>query len=98
MAAVSRKKRGSALRVFMAQRAFAGNTGALQDNPGWLGRLGAALPMVILAAGLFGIYQVEHQNRISNTAEIDTAVLSDELPISAYLDRGFNAFLAQRGE
>jgi len=25
-------------------------------------------------------------------------VLSDELPLTAYLDQGFNAYLAQRGQ
>jgi hypothetical protein len=29
-------------------------------------------------------------------AELDAAVLSDELPLSAYLDHGFNAYLENR--
>ena len=29
-------------------------------------------------------------------AELDAGVLSDELPLTAYLDQGFNAYLAQR--
>jgi len=47
---------------------------------------------------LVGIYQYEQQRRIAETAEIDAAVLSDELPLSAYTDHGFNAYLAKRGQ
>ena len=43
-----------------------------------------------------GIYQAEQQQRISELAELDAAVLSDELPLSAYLDHGFNAYLTKR--
>ena len=37
----------------------------------------------------------EQQERIADLAEIDAAVLSDELPLDAYLDHGFNAYLSQ---
>jgi hypothetical protein len=32
---------------------------------------------------------------VADLAELDAAVLSDELPLSAYLDHGFNAYLTQ---
>jgi hypothetical protein len=64
----------------------------------WLGRMGLAVPVLALVAGLISIYQFEQQQRINDTAEIDAGVLSDELPLSAYLDHGFNAYLAKRGE
>jgi hypothetical protein len=97
--ALSRKKKDSALRVLLPQRAFAGDIGGFVGKPiSWLGRMGLALPLIALVAGLIGIYQFEEQRRISETAEIDAGVLSDELPLSAYLDRGFNAYLAKRGE
>jgi hypothetical protein len=31
-------------------------------------------------------------------AELDAAVLSDELPLTAYLDTGFNAYLEKRAQ
>jgi hypothetical protein len=62
---------------------------------GWLGRMGMVLPLLALVGGLAGIYQYEQQERIADLAEIDAAVLSDELPLSAYLDHGFNAYLTQ---
>ena len=52
----------------------------------------------VMVVGLVGIYQSEQQQRISETADIDAAVLSDELPLTAYLDHGFNAYLATRAD
>jgi hypothetical protein len=57
--------------------------------------MGVALPLLVLVAGLIGIYQYEQQEHIAEIAELDAAVLSDELPLSAYLDHGFNAYLNQ---
>lgn len=61
----------------------------------WFNRMGVALPLLVLVAGLIGIYQYEQQEHIAEIAELDAAVLSDELPLSAYLDHGFNAYLNQ---
>jgi hypothetical protein len=97
--ALSRKKKDSPLRAWLPQRALAGDIGVFFDRPmWWLGRMGFAVPVLVLVAGLVSIYQFEQQDRISETAEIDAGVLSDELPLSAYLDHGFNAYLAKRGE
>ncbi|MEN3296489.1 MAG: hypothetical protein V7642_5742 [Burkholderiales bacterium] len=97
--ALSRKKKDSPLRAWLPQRALAGDIGVFFDKPmSWLGRMGLAVPALALVAGLISIYQFEQQQRISDTAEIDAGVLSDELPLSAYLDHGFNAYLAKRGE
>jgi hypothetical protein len=98
--ALTRKKAQAPVPV--AQEALAGNAvriGASLFQPfSWLGRFGVALPLLVLAAALVGIYQVEQQQHISELAELDVAVLSDELPLSAYLDHGFNAYLAQAGQ
>ena len=58
-----------------------------------LGRVGVAVPLLALVAGLVGLYQYEEQQRIAELAELDAAVLADELPLTAYLDDGFNAYL-----
>lgn len=94
--ALSRQKKASGLRVFVPQRLFAGEAGRFVNAPlAWLGRMGVMVPVVALFALMASIYQVE-QRHISDTAEMDVAVLADELPLSAYLDSGFNAFLASR--
>ncbi|KRB84586.1 DUF3619 family protein [Noviherbaspirillum sp. Root189] len=99
--ALSRKKNAVApLRAFIPQAILSGQAGA--GFPGsrlsWLARMGVAVPLVVLVVGLTGMYQYEQKRRIADTAEIDAEVLSDELPLSAYLDHGFNAFLAKRGD
>jgi hypothetical protein len=94
--AVSRKK-AHVVQARAAQRQFAGNIGNI-INLSWMGRMGVVLPLLALVAGLSGIYQYEEERRIAEIAELDAAVLSDELPLTAYLDQGFNAYLAQRAQ
>jgi len=93
--AVSRKKAHAPVRV--AQTQLAGNIGAFFTSS-MLGRMGVIVPLLALVVGLAGIYEYEEQQRIAELAELDAAVLSDELPLTAYLDQGFNAYLAQRGQ
>lgn len=54
------------------------------------------LPVLALAIGMAGIFHHEQQRQIREIADIDIAVLSDELPPSAYADSGFRAFVADR--
>jgi hypothetical protein len=100
--ALSRKKKESGLRILLTQRTLAGEAGRLLDTRlPWLARIWFALPLLVLllgALGLASIYRHEQQRFISEIAEIDAAVLTDELPLSAYVDHGFNAYLAKRGE
>ena len=59
----------------------------------WWSRLVAAVPLVILALGLVSIDVVQSQRRADEVAEVDSALLTDDLPPSAYLDPGFVHFL-----
>lgn len=96
--ALSRKKQGVAVPAFVAQPALASYGSAPTSSHGrwaWLGRMGLALPLAALVFGLFAIYQFEQQQQIMDSASIDAEVLTDDLPISAYLDHGFDAFLAK---
>ena len=94
-AALALKKPHAPVRI--AQGQLAGNVGALFSFS-FLNRMAVVLPLLALVAGLAGIYHYEEQQRITELAELDAAVLSDELPLTAYLDQGFNAYLAQRGQ
>jgi hypothetical protein len=95
--ALSSKKPEAPKHQFARHRQFAGNAGGfLGKRISWAARLGMAAPLIVLVSGLITIYQVEQQRRIGNLAEIDALVLSDELPLSAYLDHGFNVYLANR--
>jgi Protein of unknown function (DUF3619) len=60
-----------------------------------LGRLGLAWPLLALVIGLAGIAYWEDQQRTAELADIDAAMLSDNLPLDAYLDHGFNAYLTR---
>lgn len=66
------------------------------SNPtgnGWWVRLGAVLPLIVLVGGLMLIQRVHVKSQISAAAEIDAALLADDLPPSAYADPGFVEFL-----
>ena len=54
------------------------------------------LPVVMLAVAAFGIYRWQENQRLAEVVEIDTQLLTDDLPIDAYLDRGFQNFLKKR--
>jgi hypothetical protein len=51
------------------------------------------LATALLAAGLFAIYSGQLAQRAADVEEIDALLLTDDLPIDAYLDRGFEAWL-----
>jgi hypothetical protein len=64
---------------------------------GWTtGALYAVLSLAILAGGATGIYSWQQSQRIAELEEIDSQLLTDDLPIDAYLDRGFQNWLKKR--
>lgn len=66
----------------------------LDDGPltwGW--RLATALPVLALVAGLWLVHAYHDQEKVEAAADIDTAILTDELPPDAYADPGFEEFL-----
>lgn len=55
--------------------------------------LASALPLIALVIGLLAIQSIQEDHRVSEIAAVDTALLSDDLPPSAYADDGFTQFL-----
>ena len=55
-----------------------------------------ALPVVLLVVGLFGIYGWQQKQKAADRAELDAQLLSGDLPIDAYLDKGFQAWLKKQ--
>ena len=95
-AALARKKADAPQHARKTTAARGGfSFGALFTGAG-LGRIAVAVPLFALVAGLAGVYQHEQKQHIADLAELDAAVLSDELPLTAYLDEGFNAYLASQ--
>jgi hypothetical protein len=61
--------------------------------PGWGLKLASVLPLIVLVCGLVLIQQGQTRAQISTAAEVDAALLSDDLPPNAYTDAGFLEFL-----
>ena len=62
------------------------------DAPWWL-RLSSLLPLAVLVAGLMLTDHHYTQSQIEAAAEVDAAILADDVPPEAYSDPGFVEFL-----
>lgn len=51
------------------------------------------LPVAALVAGLIAFAELDAQRDADEVAELEAAVLSDDVPIAAYADRGFGVYL-----
>jgi len=77
---------------------------ALAWAGGMLARLGGIggvslrvlLPVLLVALGVAAIYSWQQNQRLAEVEEIDAQLLTDDLPIDAYLDRGFEAWLKKQ--
>lgn len=70
-----------------------GRSAALASPLGWWFKLGSAMPLALLVLGLAGIAHVHDRAQIAAVAEVDAALLSDDLPPDAYTDPGFAEYL-----
>ena len=59
----------------------------------WLRKLALVWTLIALGAGLMGIYHWQQQKRVEELADVDAAMLLDDLPPTAYADQGFHVFL-----
>lgn len=80
-----------------AVREGAGMGGQGDDDLGLLGQLASALPIIALLVGLVAIHVIQTDRRAHEIAEVDAAILTDDLPPSAYVDPGFAQFLKSGG-
>ena len=81
-------------KVLVQKPVFAGMMGNLGSNTsGAWDTVGWVAPLVVLVFGLIGIAQWQDDSRINDIAEVDAALLSDDVPPDAYADSGFMAFL-----
>jgi hypothetical protein len=63
------------------------------DRLSWWSRVGSVVPLIALVVGLLTINSVQNDNRAQEIAEVDAALLTDELPPAAFADPGFIQFL-----
>jgi hypothetical protein len=87
--AARRPERAPALA--WAQSAAGGVVGGFGGLGGF--SLRVLLPTVLLVVGLVSIYSWQQEQRAADVEELDAQLLTDDLPIDAYLDRGFEAWL-----
>lgn len=102
-------KQGTLYRLQSARRAAVEKYAAAEPATGWIwaGRAAAQtgperflntrflLLFAALIIALAGVvyWQAAQQANGNDVEEIDTVLLADDLPINAYLDRGFDAWL-----
>jgi hypothetical protein len=65
---------------------------------GWWLKAASVLPALALVAGLVLIQRWQDSTQVSVAAEVDAALLSDDLPPNAYSDAGFAEFLKTPNE
>ena len=98
----SERLRAARERALARQRAEPAPALAWADNVvgnlgGWSGvSLRLVAPFVALAISVAALYTWQQNRVISDFEEIDSMLLTDDLPIDAYLDRGFQNWLKQR--
>ncbi|HKX44008.1 MAG TPA: DUF3619 family protein [Burkholderiaceae bacterium] len=77
-----------------ARLGTSGGAAILGSGPRWWWKLvGGVLPALALIGGLILIQKLENEAQISTAAEIDAALLTDDLPPAAYNDAGFAEYL-----
>lgn len=63
------------------------------EGKGWWRALVSAIPVFALIAGLVVYNSQSDQSLLSEVTEVDTALLTDDLPPAAYADPGFVQYL-----
>lgn len=96
-----RAARVQALQALQARKAEAsapvtldrGGAATLGEGMGLWRRVASVLPLLVLAGGLVLLHGFQSDRRASELAEVDAALLTDDLPPAAYADPGFVQFL-----
>ncbi len=92
--AVAQRKKAQASTVLVAGHGASAALAWQGDDPvSWWSRIGSVLPLIALVAGLLLINSVQNDSRARELAEVDVALLTDELPVAAFADPGFLQFL-----
>jgi hypothetical protein len=90
LAAAARRERALAARV---AQSVGGGAAALSGGSMWWLRLASLGPLLVLVAGLMFIGHLNREGQIQAAADVDAAILVDELPPAAYSDPGFAEFV-----
>ena len=91
--ALARAKTSQATTAPVMVGSTARGVGLLAGPSHWLFRMASVLPLLLLVAGLVAIDEWSERAEIEAAADVDTALLGDDLPPDAYSDPGFAEFL-----
>jgi hypothetical protein len=81
-------------REARSQLALAGaGRGTVGGGPGLRIGTRVGLGILLVLAAMFGYQQWQAYQQLGDIADTDAAILSSDLPIDAYLDRGFQNWL-----
>jgi hypothetical protein len=96
-ARLARRHEATASDVYLAGGGSAslllGSRGRGGSFGGWWLRLAALIPVAALLGGFVLIERLHLKSQIETAAEIDAALLADDVPPDAYSDPGFVEFL-----
>lgn len=95
--AVARRRTAPALAWLGLRGHAAALGGSRREAAGWRARLGLALALPTLLFGLYALQHYEQERFVHRIADIDTALLLDDLPPQAYTDPGFRHYLNHDG-
>lgn len=96
--AVTNRKRTQLVSATESATAVYGSGGSAtmsfdEDGMNLWNRLASFLPLIALVVGLMAISVIQKDLRAKELAEVDSALLIDDLPPAAYADAGFAQFL-----
>lgn len=100
MQALSQRKRPVLVHQTAPSVTQLGSSAALgwgSEGGNWWRSLISAVPVLALVAGLVVIQFSQDEYSTSEVAEVDAALLTDDLPPEAYADPGFVQFLKTGG-
>jgi hypothetical protein len=61
--------------------------------PLWWRVAATAVPLLMLLAGIFVVDTVHQEQSAAELAEVDSALLTDDVPLVAYADHGFGVYI-----
>ena len=81
-------------KVAPPSQSRAAATVARNDPPSLWWRVAATtVPLLLLIVGVFMVDTVQQEQSVAELAEVDSALLTDDVPLVAYADHGFGVYI-----